>query len=123
MISYYLPSGSKIGVGHQVHQLANEMVDRGHEVEVFSECPPVDGARYGHARIELSGSLRTFRFAMALRRVDFDKYDVLHAHGDDYWLWRRRARAHVRTLHGSCFEEALRIRGAIARLRMLALAQ
>lgn len=121
MISYYLPSGSKIGVGYQVHELATELVRRGHIVDVFSECPPVDGAVYGHHRIELSGPLRTFRFATRLRKVDFSSYDVLHAHGDDYWMWRRRAPRHVRTLHGSCFEEALRIEGVKEKLRMVLL--
>jgi phosphatidylinositol alpha-mannosyltransferase len=121
MISYYLPSGSKIGVGHQVHALASELVRRGHEVDVFSACPPMPGAKYGHRLITLSGHLRTFRFATSLRRVDFSGYDILHAHGDDYWMWRRRARAHVRTLHGSCFEEALHIKGFVQRLRMFAL--
>lgn len=121
MISYYLPSGSKIGVGYQVHELATELVRRGHTVDVFSECPPVAGATYGHRRVELTGPLRTFRFATHLRRVDFSSYDVLHAHGDDYWLWRRRVRRHVRTLHGSCFEEALRIKGLKERTRMVLL--
>jgi glycosyltransferase involved in cell wall biosynthesis len=65
--------------------------------------------------------MRTFRFATRLRRVDYSGYDVLHAHGDDYWLWRRRVGRHVRTLHGSCFEEALTIRGAKEKLRMVAL--
>ena len=121
MISYYLPSGSKIGVGYQVHELANEFARRGHSVDVFSECPPVEGALYGHHHVHLSGSLRTFRFATFLRRVDFSTYDVLHAHGDDYWLWRRRVPRHIRTLHGSCFEEALRIRGVWEKLRMVLL--
>lgn len=121
MISYYLPSGSKIGVGYQVHELATELVRRGHAVDVFSNCPPVEGATYGHRHIELSGSIRTFRFATHLRRVDFSSYDVLHAHGDDYWLWRRRVARHVRTIHGSCFEEAIRIRGAKEKARMVAL--
>lgn len=121
MISYYLPSTSKMGVGYQVHELASELVRRGHTVDVFSECPPVKGATYGHQHIQLSGSLRTFRFATALRHQDFSSYDVLHAHGDDYWLWRRRVPVHVRTIHGSCFEEALRIKGVKERLRMLAL--
>ena len=67
MISYYLPSGSKIGVGHQVHQLANELVRRGHHVDVFSNCPPVADALYGHFHVELSGPARTFRFATTLR--------------------------------------------------------
>lgn len=121
MISYYLPSGSKIGVGYQVHELASELVRRGHHVDVFSECAPVEGAAYGHHHVRLRGPLRTFRFAMRLRRMDFSGYDVLHAHGDDYWMWRRRVPRHVRTLHGSCFEEALRIRGAKERARMVLL--
>jgi phosphatidyl-myo-inositol alpha-mannosyltransferase len=121
MISYYLPSASKIGVGYQVHELANELSRRGNEVTVFSECPPVDGALYGHKHIRLSGSLRTFRFATQLRKVDFSGFDALHAHGDDYWLWRRRVPVHVRTIHGSCFEEALTIKGSKERLRMVLL--
>ncbi len=121
MISYYLPSGSKIGVGYQVHELATELVRRGHEVDVFSDCPPVEGAVYGHHHVHLSGSMRTFRFATELRKVDLSGYDVLHAHGDDYWLWRRRVPVHVRTIHGSCFEEALTIRGAKEKARMVAL--
>lgn len=121
MLSYYLPSGSKIGVGFQAHELATELARRGHQVDMFSDCPPVPGARYGHRHVAMSGVLRTFRFATALRRQDYSGYDVLHAHGDDYWLWRRRARLHIRTVHGSCFEEARHIRGAKERLRMLLL--
>ncbi|WES63879.1 glycosyltransferase family 4 protein [Microbacter sp. GSS18] len=121
MISYYLPSESKIGVGHQVHALANELVRRGHTVDVFSPCAPVEGALYGHVHVPLTGALRTFRFGTEMRRRDLSSYDVLHAHGEDYWMWRRRVPMHVRTLHGSCFEEALRIRGAKERLRMVML--
>ncbi|KRE25823.1 hypothetical protein ASG80_21775 [Agromyces sp. Soil535] len=121
MISYYLPSESKIGVGYQVHALANELARRGHTVDVFSPCAPVDGAEYGNVHLPLRGSLRTFRFAFVMRRQDFSTYDVLHAHGEDYWMWRRRVPMHVRTLHGSCFEEALRIRGLKERARMVLL--
>jgi phosphatidylinositol alpha-mannosyltransferase len=121
MISYYLPSGSKIGVGYQAHELANELSRRGHQVTVFSECPPVNGALYNHEHIKLSGFLRTFRFATELRKIDFSGFDALHAHGDDYWLWRRRVPVHVRTIHGSCFEEALTIKGFKERLRMILL--
>ncbi len=121
MISYYLPSGSKIGVGYQVHELATELARRGHEVDVYSDCPPVPGAIYGHHQVPTGRRLRTFRFALQLRRVDFSRYDVLHAHGDDYWLWRKRVPRHVRTVHGSCFEEARHIQGAGERLRMILL--
>lgn len=121
MLSYYLPSGSKIGVGFQAHELATELSRRGHHVDMFSDCPPVAGATYGHRHVKMSGSLRTFRFASALRRQDYSGYDVVHAHGDDYWLWRRRAPLQLRTVHGSCFEEARHIRGAKEKLRMLLL--
>ena len=118
MVSYYLPTASKIGVGHQVDTLARALVARGHHVDVVSECPPSPDSPYGTKQVRLSGSLRTFRFATALRSTDFTGYDVIHAHGDDYWLWKRRAGAHIRTLHGSNFSEALHIRGAKERTRM-----
>lgn len=121
MISYYLPSESKIGVGHQVHALANELVSRGHAVTVFSPCRTPDGAKYDVHRVPVGRHLRTFRFAVNLRKEDFSSFDVLHAHGDDYWLWRKRVPVHVRTIHGSCFEEAKHIRGVVERTRMLLL--
>jgi phosphatidylinositol alpha-mannosyltransferase len=121
MISYYLPSESKIGVGYQVHALANELVRRGHSVDVFSPCAPVDGAHYGHVHLPMSGALKTFRFAFVMRRQDLSSYDVLHAHGEDYWMWRRRVPMHVRTLHGSCFEEARYVKGVKEKARMLLL--
>ena len=121
MTSYYLPSGSKIGVGYQVHALANGLVSRGHEVTVFSDCEASDGSRYRTVRLPAPQHLRSFAFALSVRRLDLSAFDVLHAHGDDYWLWQRRVPAHVRTMHGSCFEEALRIPRAREKVRMLAL--
>ena len=121
MISNYLPSGSKIGVGYQVHALANALVDRGHDLTVFSSCGPPDGARYSTKTVPLDGANRTFKFAWRLRQVDWTPFDVLHAHGDDYWLWRRRVPVHVRTMHGSCLSEARWVRGTRDRLRMLLL--
>ncbi|MGD0196611.1 MAG: glycosyltransferase family 4 protein [Solirubrobacteraceae bacterium] len=121
MISYYLPSGSKIGVGYQAHALANALVDRGHSVTVFSGCGATEGARYETHTIPLSGANRTFKFAWYLRRVDWNAFDVIHAHGDNYWLWGRRLPPRIRTMHGSCFSEARFVRGARNRLRMLLL--
>jgi phosphatidylinositol alpha-mannosyltransferase len=121
MISYYLPSESKIGVGYQVHELAGALVARGHDVTVYSGCKAPEESSYETVQVPLAGGNRTFKFALALRRVDFSTFDVLHAHGDDYWLWRSRAAVHVRTIHGSCFEEARRIHGWREKLRMLLL--
>ena len=122
MTSYYLPSDSKIGVGFQAHYMANAMIRRGHRVTMFSPCPPCDDALYEHHRVDVGRHLRTFNFALQLRHADFSKFDVLHAHGDDYWLWRRRVACHVKTMHGSCLEEARNIPKLKEKIRMLALA-
>lgn len=121
MVSNYLPSGSKIGVGYQADALARALVARGHEVHLWSPSPPVPDAPYHQHPVEVGRRMRTFRLALALRSVDFGDVDVVHAHGDDYWLWRRRAPVHVRTMHGSCFEEARTIQGAGEKLRMVVL--
>ena len=121
MTSYYLPSGSKIGVGYQVHALANGLSRRGHDVTVFSDCPASEGSLYTTVQVPAPRSLRTFAFALSVRKLDLSRFDVLHAHGDDYWLWRRRVPAHVRTMHGSCFSEAVMIPGVKEKVRMVAL--
>jgi glycosyltransferase involved in cell wall biosynthesis len=118
MTSLYLPGSSKIGVGHQVHRFANEMVRRGHDVTVFSPSRTGPGAEYALHAIDPGTSARTFRFAWRLRDVDFSSFDILHAHGDDTFLAGTRRPPHVRTVHGSCLCEALHIRGAKERARM-----
>ena len=121
MTSYYLPSESKIGVGFQAHGMANALADLGHQVVMFSPCAPVDDARYYHRHVPIRGSLRTFQWAWRVRELDLDGFDVLHAHGDDHLRLGRPTPPHVRTLHGSCFDEALHIKGTKERLRMAAL--
>ena len=78
---------------------------------MFSRSGSSDGANYETQTVEVGGAARTFKFALALKDVDGSRFDVLHAHTDDYWLWRVPVRLHVRTLHGSCFDEALHIQG------------
>lgn len=116
--SLYLPGSSKIGTGYQVHQYANRLVDRGHSVTVLSPDEPGEGARYDYRHVDPGNSHRTFRFAWRLRERDLEGFDVLHAHGDDHFLIGTRRPPHVRTVHGSCFAEALRVRGVKARTRM-----
>ena len=120
--SLYLPSGSKIGVGYVVHNLANELVKRGHDVTVFSQTGASDDSLY-QVQVAPSGErLRTFGFAWALRRQDFTRFDVLNAHGDDWFLWGCNRPRHIHTFHGSCLAEMLHSRSLVGTLRMAGLA-
>ena len=120
--SLYLPSGSKIGVGYVVHALANELTDRGHRGTVFSPSPTPADARYRVVTVPSGRRFRSFGFAWNLRRCDFSGFDVLNAHGDDWFLWGCRRPRHVHTYHGSLLAEALHVPGAKEKLRMAALA-
>ncbi len=119
--SYYLPSESKIGAGWMSHRLANALVRLGHDVTMFSPSVRPDDARYAHEQIAVRGPLRTFRWAWAIRQVDLSKFDALLAQGDDHFVRRRAVPAHIRTLHGSCFDEIRHIPGVREKLRMFAL--
>jgi glycosyltransferase involved in cell wall biosynthesis len=114
----YLPSGSKIGVGYQVHYLANEFVRRGHKVTVFSQTGSSEDSLYKVVVVPSGSRFRTFGFAWNLRKYDFRGFDVLNAHGDDWFLWGCKRPRHIHTFHGSCFAEMLHIRGLKEKLRM-----
>lgn len=120
--SLYLPTGSKIGVGYQVHYLANALVRRGHSVTVFSQSGAPADSIYSVVEVPSRTRLRTFGFAWDLRRFDFTRFDVLNAHGDDWFLWGKDRPRHIHTFHGSCFAEMLHASGLVGRLRMAALA-
>lgn len=122
LISLYLPSGSKIGVGYQVHGLANALTRRGHDVTVLSPCPQPEDALYTVDVIPPGRYWRTFGFAWDLRKVNYDRFDVLNAHGDDWFLWGVKRPRHVHTYHGAYLAEAINIKGAKERLRMAILA-
>jgi phosphatidyl-myo-inositol alpha-mannosyltransferase len=119
--SLYLPGGSKIGVGYQVHHLANELTRRGHTVAVFSPDGPGEDHLYDFHRVDSEPPPRTFRFALRIRGLDLAGYDVLHAHDGDYFLAAKSTPPHVRTLYGSCFSEAIHIPGTREKIRMLLL--
>jgi len=121
MISLYLPSGSKIGSGYQAHYMANALVRRGHDVTMYSPCAHTPGALYRTITLDVGQSLRTFRFAWVLSKIDFSNYNVIHAHGDDYLLFNTGNAIHIRTMHGSCLAEALHIPRFTEKLRMFLL--
>ena len=120
--SLYLPSGSKIGVGYQVHYLANALVRRGHDVRVFSQTGSSPDSLYETTVAPVRKRGRTFQFAWDLRRYDFSGFDVLNAHGDDWFLWGKDLPKHVHTYHGSCFAEMLHADSLTGKVRMAALA-
>ncbi len=122
LLSTTLPSDSKGGVGYQVHAMANGLVGRGHSVTVFSVSPKPSDAAYEHRSCRVEGSLRTLRISWRMRSIDWSAFDVLHAHGDDWLLWNRSVPPHVRTVHGTCLEEAWHVPGLRHKARMLWLA-
>ena len=102
-----LPNQSKGGVANQVHHFANVLVERGHEVTVFTFSPSYEECRYQVHQYALRPGLKKFQsflFAARLAREDFSHFDVLHAHGDNYLLRGRHPQ--VRTFHGSARDEA-----------------
>lgn len=118
LLSLYLPGSSKIGVGYQVHYLANEMVRRGHDVTVFSQSESGEGADYKLIRVPSGKHLRTFGFAWNLRNYDFSQFDALHACGDDWFLWGKKRPNHVHTYMGSLLQETLHAKGFTTKLRL-----
>ena len=99
------------GVEVAVHRLANELVSRGHDVEMttLSAARPPD-AQYairqiGSPRMSESRPLRFAVVPALLNGVDFSTRDVLNLHGDD-WFFLQRDVPTVRTFYGSALREA-----------------
>lgn len=98
------------GVEVFVHRLANRLVERGHEVTMFTFASPPDDARYevAPAGPAWAGAKQVARLTIAplvLNRLALDGFDVLHLNGDDWFMVRRRLPT-VRTFYGSSLFEA-----------------
>lgn len=103
-----LPNESKGGVAHQSHHLANCYVSRGHEVTMFTFSPAYEECTYvveTLPRPRLPRAADAFGYAFALNRVDFSRFDVVHAMGDNYMIGGKRCPPVVRTMHGSAKDE------------------
>ena len=87
---------------------------------MHSPCDKPADALYQHVVVPVGKNARTFRFAWNLRAYDWAAFDVVHACGDDYWLWSRQP-IHVRTMMGSCLAEAFHIPNWKEKLRMAVL--
>lgn len=111
------PSGRKGGVEATVHRLAEALArEDGVEVTVLTCDEPRVAASYRHrtiARFRLHNGpcglreklLRYVVLPLTLNFAPFEKFDIVHLHGDD-WFWIRRGLPTVRTLHGSALREA-----------------
>lgn len=93
-----------------VHRLANRLTVRGHDVTVLTFGLRPDDAHYRVMKVGSSwlGTRRVARLTLApivLNRVPQAGFEVLHLHGDDWFLLPRRV-ATVRTLYGSALFEA-----------------
>jgi glycosyltransferase involved in cell wall biosynthesis len=106
VIQRFLPPDSRGGAGHFAVGLCRALVARGHRVTIFShDRGPVD-APFTVRRLKGGRSrLAPLVFPRQLAAVDFSAFDLVHAQGDDQFIWHR-ARPVVRTLHGSSLDEA-----------------
>jgi phosphatidylinositol alpha-mannosyltransferase len=107
MSNAFLPTDEQAGVAFQVHYLANALVRRGHDVTVFSFSPrPADAAYAVHQYRPIPRLRKFYPFLLAweLARTDFSRFDVIHAHGDNFLM--RLKHPQVRTFHGSARDEA-----------------
>lgn len=97
------------GVEVFVHRLANGLTARGHDVTVFTFSGRPDDAAYRVVKLGSSwlGQRRVARLTLApllVNRLPQVDLDLLHLHGDDWFLLRRRV-ATVRTFYGSALFE------------------
>ncbi|NNE34454.1 MAG: glycosyltransferase family 4 protein [Rhodothermales bacterium] len=102
-----LPNETKGGVAYQAHYMANALIDRGHDVTMFTFSPAFDECKYPVHQLgprRFPRRLQSFEFAGALARTDFSTFDVVHTHGDNYLM--RNVHPQVRTFHGSAQDEA-----------------
>jgi len=114
MVHASLPSqwrGKEGGVTYFVHNLANKLVERGHAVTVFAfdERPP--DAKYQVKTLSPAHWLHTNKLArsyllpLLFARLKFRNFDIVHTHGDDWWLPAGRE-PRLRTMYGSALAEA-----------------
>ncbi|CAN1212338.1 Glycosyltransferase family 1 protein [Tumidithrix helvetica PCC 7403] len=103
-----LPNESKGGVAFQAHYLANVLVERGHDVTMFTFSPWFEECRYQVHQYAIAPKLKKFHaFLLAgnLAKTDFSAFDIVHTHGDNFLLFGKHPQ--VRTFHGSAIDEAL----------------
>lgn len=111
MVTSELPPESKSGVGRQVARLAERLAHRGHRVQVKSfdpgepECSFAVEQLWKPARQSADKAWRLMVAPFAFAVGTYRDSDVIHAHGDNPLLYRRKIPV-IRTFYGSAREEA-----------------
>jgi len=109
-----LPSEKHGGVACQVHALANALCRKGHALTVFSLSPRPADALYDVRSVPMPEKWRRSRFCRKFflgyyfAKTDVSGFDVVHAHGDNFLMFRHSPQ--VRTFYGSALAEALSAR-------------
>lgn len=127
IISQYLPTAIQGGVPLQVNLLGNKLIERGHQVTIFSLYEKPSDARYNVVVIKLpfllqklvkyKKALGGLFFPVYVAREDFSSFDIIHAHGDSHFIFT--SKPILRTFHGSALEEALYASSIFTSLFML----
>jgi phosphatidylinositol alpha-mannosyltransferase len=122
MAASTLPSDYPSGASYQAHYLANALVRMRHSVTMHSLSPRPMDALYDHRQLPRTPRATIWRYALALRQLDYRGFDALHCHGDDCFLGFKRRPRHVRTLHGASLAEAWNCSALGHKIRIAALA-
>src|SRR5581483_5370564 len=102
-----LPPSGMGGVAYQVDLLAQSMVQRGHDLTVFTMGPAPRDASYRVTRLpqpRKHPASAIFGAGWAAREIELAKFDVVHAHGD---AWAIPHGPVVRTFYGTAIREAI----------------
>lgn len=101
------------GVAYAAHRLANALVQREHNVTVFTTDERPNDACYQVQRVSssrpanpLHAWLWVWKLSRSYGAQDFNAFDIIHAHGNNALL-RLQGRPLVRTLHGASWAEAI----------------
>ncbi|WP_176444971.1 glycosyltransferase family 4 protein [Paenibacillus herberti] len=110
IVAFELPSTKERtgGVSHFNHRLCNMLVEKGHEVTVYSVREAVPDAQYEVKLVP--GAIGTGRFHRYYKApwtskcIDFAPYDLVVSSGDD-WAMKRGSVPWIRIMHGSARRE------------------